>query len=235
MPLVALAAAASGAAFGVAADRIAARWPAHRDADGSVDERPTAMTDATAAARAPAHAMLRRADWRTIAVASLAAAAAAGLLARWSDPRDIVVLGVYFAALVVLTATDLDQKILPDVITLPLIGYALVMLLVGWDPLLAGKSMGLVSGVAAGIGAPVLLLVTDRLLGGNLGMGDVKLAVALGLMSGVSLLFAGFLIASAASSVVLIALIATRRLGLRSPIPFGPILIAGGFIAALLP
>lgn len=214
MPLVIVLAAASGAAFGAAADRLAARWPA-RDEGASLG--------------------LRCVDWRTIAVAVLAAAAATGLLLRWSDPRDVLVLGVYLVALVLLAATDLDQKLLPDVITLPLIGYALAMLLMGWDPLLADKGMGVVSGIAAGIGGPLLLLITDRLLGGGLGMGDVKLAVALGLMSGVSGLFAGFLIASAASSIVLIALIATRRIGFRSAIPFGPILICGGLVAALLP
>ena len=66
-------------------------------------------------------------------------------------------------------------------------------------------------------------------------MGDLKLAVSLGLMSGVSGLFAGFLIASVLSSVVLLLLIASRRIGLRSAIPFGPILIAAGIIATLLP
>jgi len=34
---------------------------------------------------------------------------------------------------------------------------------------------------------------------------------------------------------VLIALLVVRRISLRSPIPFGPVLIAGGMIAALLP
>jgi hypothetical protein len=42
------------------------------------------------------------------------------------------------------------------------------------------------------------------------------------------------IIASVAFSVVLIALIAVRRLSLRSAVPFGPVLIVTGFIAALL-
>jgi len=124
---------------------------------------------------------------------------------------------------------------LPDLITFPLIAYALALLTMGWDPVLDGKSLGTISAVAAGIGAPVLLFISDRLLGGALGMGDLKLAVSLGLMSGVSGLFAGFLIASVLSSVVLLLLIASRRIGLRSAIPFGPILIAAGIIATLLP
>ncbi|HEV8053810.1 MAG: prepilin peptidase [Chloroflexi bacterium] len=211
MSLAALLAATSGALLGAIADRLAARWPDHETEQ------------------------VRRVDWRTIAVVIGGAVAFVALLARWNDPRDLIVLGIYFAALVVLMATDLDQRLLPDVVTLPLIGFSLAMLILGWDPLLAGKDLGVVSGIAAGIGAPIFLLATNRLLGGGLGMGDVKLAVSLGLMSGVSRLFAGFLLASAASSVILVALILTRRLGLRSAIPFGPILIAGGIIAALLP
>jgi hypothetical protein len=35
--------------------------------------------------------------------------------------------------------------------------------------------------------------------------------------------------------VLLVILIAARRLSLRSPIPFGPILIAAGILAGVLP
>jgi leader peptidase (prepilin peptidase) / N-methyltransferase len=209
--LPALAAGAFGAVLGLLADRLAARWPAH--ADGSI----------------------RAVDWRTVLVAAAGALVFGALVLRWTEPRDVLILGAWFAALLVLLATDLDQRLLPDVITLPLIPLTLAVLVVGWDPLLAGKDLGLVSGIAAGIGAPLLLLLSDIVLRGALGAGDLKLAVSLGLMAGVSRLLVGFLVASALSSVVLIALILLRRLGMRSPIPFGPILIAGAFLAALLP
>ena len=208
MPLIF---AASGAVFGAFADRLAARWPSHTDGRS------------------------RSLDWRTVAVLAAGLLAFAALVLRWQEPRDQLVLGVYFAALIVLLATDLDQKLLPDLLTLPLIGYALVVLLLGWNPILAGKDLGVISGIAAGIGAPVALVLTSRLFGGGLGMGDVKLAVSLGLMFGISHLVAGFLLASAGSSVVLLVLIASRRLSLRSAIPFGPILIAAGIVAGLLP
>lgn len=217
MPVAALLAGSVGALLGFAADRLAARWPEHETSDAT-----------TAAPTRPL-------DWRTVLVMVTGVAALAALAARWSEPRDVLVLGIYFVALTVLLATDLDQKLLPDLITFPLVAYALALLVLGWNPLLDGKSLGTISAVAAGIGAPVLLFISDRLLGGALGMGDLKLAVSLGLMSGISGLFAGFLIASALSSVVLLVLIASRRIGLRSAIPFGPILIAAGIIAALLP
>ncbi|MFN8518786.1 MAG: A24 family peptidase [Chloroflexota bacterium] len=210
-PVLLLTGGVAGAAWGVLADRLAARWPAHPD--GAV----------------------RSVDWRSVAVVAASAVTFALLLARWPETGDRLVLGVYLAALMVLLATDLDQRLLPDVITLPLVGYALVVLVLGWDPMLAGKELGLVSGLAAGIGAPLVLLVTDRLFGGALGMGDVKLAVSLGLMSGVTRLLTGFLLATVVGAVVLLALMAVGRLGRRSAVPFGPILIGAGVIATILP
>jgi leader peptidase (prepilin peptidase)/N-methyltransferase len=200
-----------GALLGLGADRLAARWPLHPD------DR------------------IRPVDWRTVVVTIGSTLALAALAARWSDPRDLAVVAVYAAALIVLLATDLDQKLLPDVLTLPLIGYALAVLLLGWNPMLAGKDFGVPSAIIAAVGAPVLLLVSDRVLRGALGMGDVKLSVSLGLMTGITLLIGGFLVASVLSAIVLIVLIALRRLTLRSAIPFGPILIAGGIVAMLLP
>ena len=207
----ALLAGVGGAILGVLADRIAVRWPEHEP-----------------------ETMPRGLDWRTVVVAATGAVVFAALVLRWPEPRDLLILGAFSAALLVLLATDLDQKLLPDVITLPLIVFAGAVLVLGWSPLLADKELALVSGVAAAIAAPVLLFVTDYLLKGALGEGDLKLAVSLGLLAGVSRLFTGFLVASIASSVVILALIALRRIGLRTAIPFGPVLIFAAFAAMLL-
>ncbi len=207
---VAVASAVVGALLGYLADRIAARWPVREDRG------------------------VRSPDWRTPALVLTGAVAYAALAVRWPEPRQLALLGVYFAALLLLMATDLDQRLLPDLITLPLVAAALVLLLLGLNPLLAGKELGVVSALAAGIGAPVFLMATNAFLRGGLGGGDVKLAAGIGLMSGITRLFSGFLLASAASSVVLVALLVARRLKLRSAIPYGPVLIYGGMLAALV-
>ncbi len=201
---------AIGALVGLLADRLAARWPAHED--GSV----------------------RRPGWRTGSLALAGAIAFAALPLRWSEPRDLAILVGWFTVLLALAATDLDQKLLPDLITLPLIPVVALLVLSGWDPLLAGKSEPILSALLAGVGAPILLALSSTLLRGGLGFGDVKLAVSLGLMAGVLRLVGGLVLASAGSGVVLLALLATRRIGLRSSIPFGPILIAGGICAAFV-
>jgi leader peptidase (prepilin peptidase) / N-methyltransferase len=204
-----------GAALGVAADRLAARWPVHEDGRGGP------------------------ADWRTLTV-SLGSAASFALLAwRWSEPADLLVLGIYTAALMLLLATDLDQRLLPDLITLPLIVYGAAVTLLGLNPVLADKAQvllaeGDLSAVLAAVLAPGLLAVTDRIFHGALGMGDLKLAVSLGLMFGLTQLFAGFLAATVAFAAIVLLLVVTRRVTLRTAIPFGPALIGAGVLASVL-
>lgn len=204
-------AAGVGLVIGLIADRLAARWPEH---DVGVPPRGV--------------------DWRTLVVAGTGALVFGGLALRWPDPLDFAILAVFSAALVVLLATDLDQKLLPDVITLPLIVFAAVVLFAGWSPLLADRELALLSGIAAGIGTPVLLFVSDYVLKGALGMGDLKLAVSIGLLAGVTRLFAGLLMASIGFSVVVVGLMLVRRIGRRTAIPFGPVLIFGAFAAMLV-
>lgn len=211
MTAMAIVAGVAGAVLGLAADWLSTRWPDHEE-----DHR------------------RRWPDWRTVVVPVTGAAVGAMLVTRWTEPRDVAVLWIYCAALLVLLATDLDQKLLPDLITLPLIVLCGVVLALNWAPPLADKSFGQGSGLLAAVGLPVFLFVSDRLLRGDLGAGDLKLAVSVGLISGVYNAFVGMIIASVAFSAVLIALIALRRLSLRSAVPFGPVLIVTGFIAALL-
>ncbi len=197
-----------GGLVGVGADRLSARWPAHRGGGR----------------RAP--------DWRTVLVALAGTAAFGGLALRYDEPRDLALLGVYFAALILLLATDLDQKLLPDRITLPLIPFAVALLVLDWNPLVGQAAWA--TALVAALAAPVFLFVTNLVLKGGLGVGDLKLAVSLGLMSGLGSLVFGFVVASAVSSVVLIALLISRTIGMKTAIPFGPILIAAGIVAALL-
>jgi leader peptidase (prepilin peptidase)/N-methyltransferase len=209
---VVVVAALVGALIGLLADRLAQRWPEH--------EPFTAR---------------RGLGWRTAVLVGIGAAVMGGLFWRWTEPRDLAVLVPFAVALLVLLATDLDQRLLPDLLTLPMIAAAAVVLVLGWSPLLAGKELAIVSGVAAAIAAPAFLFITDKLLRGALGGGDLKLAVSLGLLCGITRLFVGFLSASIVFAVVLLVLIGLRRLSLRTAVPFGPVLIGAAFIAMLLP
>ena len=215
MTLVVVVAACLGGVFGFAADRLSSRWPLHEDET------------------------VRGLDWRTAAVVLGGAGAFAALAWRWTDPVDLLVLGVYVAALIVLLATDLDQKLLPDLITFPLMAYALVILVLGLNPVLEGKAQVLIAdgdltAVLAAMAAPALLAITDRLFRGALGLGDIKLAVSLGLMFGITQLFVGFLVGTLAFAAIVLALVLSRRVSMKTAVPFGPALIAAGVVAAVV-
>jgi leader peptidase (prepilin peptidase) / N-methyltransferase len=211
-PAFVAAAAIAGALVGLLANRLAARWPEHEP------DTPD-----------------RGLDWRTAVLVAGGAAVMGGLAWRWPDLKDLAVLVPFAVALLILLATDLDQRLLPDLLTLPMIAVAAVVLVLGWSPLLAGKDLAIVSGVVAAIAAPAFLFVTDKLLRGALGGGDLKLAVSLGLLCGITRFFVGFLLASIVFAVILLVLIVLRRLSLRTAVPFGPVLIGAAFLAMLLP
>lgn len=201
--LVALAGMA-GAAWGYASDRIAARWPAHEDG--------------TQRAR----------DWRTIVVVLVGGLAGAGTVARFgAEPVHLLVVGLYVVALVLLFATDLDQRLLPDVITLPLIPYALVVFVIGAGPFVRTPEE-LAWAAAAAIVIPVALFLLAIPFGkGAIGEGDLKLLVSVGLFAGALKVFYGLVAGALAGGLIVAVLVFVRRLTMRSYVPYGPFLIAG--------
>lgn len=191
-----------GAGWGLAADRIGARWPAHDDGH------------------------VRPPDWRTVVAVGTGGLALGAVTIRFADPVHAAVLGAYLAALVLLLATDLDQRLLPDVITLPAIPYALATVLLGVNPLVAPADLPLAILVAIAI--PALLALLALPFGaGAIGMGDLKLLVSVGILAGPFRLFTGVVYGALLAGVVIIVLLALRRITLKTYIPFGPFLIFG--------
>jgi len=199
-----------GAVWGVASDRISARWPAHED--GSV----------------------RSVDWRTPVVAIFGALALAAVPIRFGDPAERALFGVVFAALVLMMATDLDQKLLPDVLTLPVFFVGAAVLVWGGDSLVNRQPPLLA--IAAAIGIPLLLFAASLPFGeGAFGGGDVKFLAGIGLLVGALRLVLAVFVGALLSGLVILALLAAKRVTLKSYIPFGPFLILGAVWAALLP
>lgn len=208
-PLVVLIALA-GATWGLGADRVAARWPAHED--GAV----------------------RPVDWRTPVSVVFGAVALGALALAAPDPVPGVLFAAYLAALVLLFATDLDQRLLPDVITLPAIPIALAIDLAGRNPLVSPGGVPVTIVVA--IAVPVLLALIALPFGaGAIGMGDLKLLLSVGLMAGPWRLITGVIYGTVVAGVVILALLAVHRITLRTFIPFGPFLILGALWALLGP
>jgi leader peptidase (prepilin peptidase)/N-methyltransferase len=208
--LVALAA-LLGLGFGYAADRLAARWPEHQD--GAIRPR----------------------DWRTPIVVVVGALAFAATVARFgANPVHLGVVFPYVAVLVVLFAIDLDQRLLPNVLTYPLVVYALAVFAAGASPFLPGVE-DLAWAAAAAIVVPVALFLLAIPFGdGAIGEGDLKLLVSVGLLAGAVNLIYGLIAGALAAGIVVAILVFIRRLSMRSFVPYGPFLIAGTLWAILV-
>ena len=127
--------------------------------------------------------------------------------------------------LVALAAIDLATRRLPNVITLPTAAAALVLRALFERSELAQVAI-------AGAAAFAVFYVLAFVLRGGIGMGDVKLAGMLGCLLGakvVPALAAGIFF----GGVWAIALVAARRVTLRSSIAYGPFLALGGALAIL--
>lgn len=211
----------AGGAWGLLADRIAARWPAHEaelDEAGAV-VRPAGWT--------------RAVDWRTAVVVILGALSLGALAARFEDPGPLAIFGAFFAALTLLLATDLDQRLLPDVVTLPAIPLALAIDLLGWNPLVPPGALP--GALLAALVIPAFLFVVAIPFGaGAIGMGDLKLLVSVGLLTGLARAVAGIVVGALVAGAVLLVLLAARRITLRTYVPFGPFLILGAYWAVLV-
>jgi leader peptidase (prepilin peptidase)/N-methyltransferase len=158
--------------------------------------------------------------------------AAAALPVRFTEAGHLLLFGGYFAALTLLLATDLDQRLLPDVITLPLIPVTLVIAVAGLNPLVAGHLLS--AGLAAVVIPAILFGVSIPFGAGALGLGDVKLLVSVGLLTGLLNAGAGVLVGAMVGGVTIFALLALRRISLRTYVPFGPFLILGAYWAVLV-
>jgi leader peptidase (prepilin peptidase)/N-methyltransferase len=198
-----------GAAWGFVADRIAARWPAHEDGH------------------------VRPIDWRTPVSAATGAIAMGALTLRFDEAVPAVIFGAYTLALVLLLATDLDQRLLPNEITLPAIPIAFLVTLSGVNPLVAPADLPIALAVALLV--PGLLFLLSIPFGaGAIGIGDLKLLVSVGLLAGPLRMFSGVVYGSLLAGLVIVVLLVARRITLRTFIPFGPFLIIGALLAILV-
>jgi leader peptidase (prepilin peptidase)/N-methyltransferase len=133
--------------------------------------------------------------------------------------------------LLALTLIDLDHKLLPDSLTLPLLWAGLLVNVPGLFAPLASSVLGAAAGYLALWSVYKLFkLVTGK---EGMGYGDFKLLAAIGAWLGWQLLPVVILLSAVVGSIVGVALIAFGGRSSQAAIPFGPYLAAAGFIALL--
>lgn len=149
----------------------------------------------------------------------------------WTLPA----LLAFAACATVLSVVDLAEHRLPNAVVFPaLAGVGALLLLASlansaWLPMLWA-----LAGAAAMFAVYLLLALISP---SSMGMGDVKLALVIGLLLGwfgLSTWLLGLLGAFIVGGVIAIVALALRRVTLQGSIPFGPSMLAGALLALLV-
>lgn len=135
-----------------------------------------------------------------------------------------LVAALFAATLVVLSAIDVERRILPDLIVLPATALVLALQLAFFP----GQAL---EWVLAALGASLFLFLALLAYPRGMGMGDVKLALLLGAALG-KLVTVGLMLGMLAALVAGVVLFARHGAAARKmAIPFGPFLAFGSLVA----
>ncbi len=167
----------------------------------------------------------------------LGAATFALFAARQGLTTALLIHSLWLLVMLQVLIFDLKHRLILDAVTFPTLVGALV--LAHWSPPVTLDASMLGALFGGGVLLP-LAVISDLLHGGRgFGWGDVKLGMVIGAVTGLNFasgdlftlqaLLAGALI----GGVVSVALLATRRRGLRDGVPYGPFLAVGAVITLL--
>ncbi|WP_433389157.1 prepilin peptidase [Micromonospora sp. KLBMP9576] len=169
----------------------------------------------------------------------LAGGAGGGAGGGWAGggPAVLAATAWWLGWAIPLVFVDVAVHRLPDRLTWP--AAAGTWLLLGLAALAGAGPAPWLRATAAGVALGSFFAATTLLLGPRgFGLGDAKLALGVGALlgwHGWAVAVCGLLLALVLSGLVSAALLATRRVGWRSHLPFGPFLVLGVLGALLLP
>jgi prepilin signal peptidase PulO-like enzyme (type II secretory pathway) len=163
-------------------------------------------------------------SWRYPAVELASGGLAAAAILTFGPTLEGLAAMVLVLTLVPVVVIDLEHKLIPDIFVLPAAAASLALAVAAdpdrwWVP------------VAAAAGASVFLLVLSLVYPGGMGLGDVKLALLLGAVLGLSVvpaLAVAFAAGALLGAVLLVRLGGAAR---KMAVPFGPFLATGALVA----
>ncbi|MBN1178975.1 MAG: prepilin peptidase [Anaerolineae bacterium] len=153
------------------------------------------------------------------------------LYMRYGATPQFTFYALYTTILVLITITDLERRLILNVVTFP----AMVLALVGsffvpgitWKSALLGGAIGYVTFY-------ILALVGNLSVGpGALGGGDVTLAAFVGMITGFPLVVEALLLAILSGGIISLLLVLTKVRSMRDYIPYGPFLVLGGWVTLI--
>jgi len=149
----------------------------------------------------------------------------------YPDYINLVYYLIISSLLLVIFVYDLKHYIIPDKIVFPGIIVSLIYLIY-----LEASLPNIWGGVLTGLGAGGFFLALVLVSKGKwMGLGDVKLAFFMGLILGWPNILTALFLAFSSGAIVGLILIALKKKGLKSEIPFGPFLAGSTLITMLYP
>lgn len=153
------------------------------------------------------------------------AIAAVMIVLRIDEPRHAAMVALFSVVLLAFIGTDFESHLLPNRLMYPALALA-VALSWAWPGHSANEMM---TGGVLGFGLMFVLFIVLP----GLGLGDVKLTALLGLLVGVSNLLPALAAGMIAGGIGSALMLATRRVGHRSSVAYGPYLALGAFLGML--
>lgn len=163
-----------------------------------------------------------------VPVTLLAFALAVLAFTSYPPGADAVIAAFMAAVLVVLAATDIERRIIPNRIVLP----AAAIVLVARVAVTPDRSLEF---VLLAMAAGAALLLPNLLNRSVMGMGDVKLAVLLGAGLGWAVVGAIMIAFLSIFPVALATLIRGGLAARKGTLPFGPFLALGALVVLIVP
>jgi len=159
---------------------------------------------------------------------------------RYGLTPELGAMIFYAALLTIVFMVDLEKGVILNKIVYPAMVIAVILAVLGTQPdlpqwpVLLGGLLGRTANVAMGGGIGFLfffvLAVASR---GGMGWGDVKLAGLIGLATGFPMVLVAIVLGAVLGALVGVVLMAIRKKGMKSRIPFGPFLSVATMITLI--
>ena len=145
------------------------------------------------------------------------------LMGRYGPSLELVLITIYTFILILVTVTDLEHRLIFNVVILPSILFAMVAAF--FTPWIAWPSAYI-----GGIGAFVVVYAVALLSRGGLGEGDVTLSTFLGFILGFPIIVLSITFGVFLGGIVAVILLISGKVNLKTFIPYGPFLTITGWI-----
>jgi leader peptidase (prepilin peptidase)/N-methyltransferase len=159
---------------------------------------------------------------------------------RFGLSAPFIITAFWCCVFLVIIFTDWEHKLILNKVTYPAAVVALIIL--GADSLWQGHLLGnlnlipkpvILSGLIGGAIGFIFFLVVSLIRPGGMGMGDIKLAGLIGLVTGYPLAVVALLIGIVAGGLVAVALLSLGIKGRKDVVPYGSFLGIGPIVALL--